>query len=80
MGGSEARYRHAERRTGDIVETHIVTKFNGAGLAPVFSADSNFQIRTYSPAVFHGDPDEAPDPVRIQNLEGVVGKDTTFEV
>jgi hypothetical protein len=80
MGGGETCYGHAKWRAGDIIETHIVTKFNGSGLAPVLSADTDFQIRTHSAPVFDSDPNEAPNPIRVKNLEGVVGKDTTFEV
>lgn len=43
-------------------------------------ADSEFQARPGLTAVFHGDPDEPPDTVRIEYLKRVVRKDTVIDV
>ena len=57
-----------------------MTKFNGSGLTPVLSADTYFQIRPHPATIFDSNPNESSNPIRIQNLERVVGKDTTFDV
>jgi hypothetical protein len=57
-----------------------VAELHGAGLAPVFTADTDFQLRAHPPPVLDSDPDEAANADSIENLKWIVGKDTTFEV
>src|ERR1041385_1088898 len=44
MGCSQARYRHAIRRTAHVVQSNLITESDRLRVAAVFAADADLQI------------------------------------
>src|SRR5262249_7340391 len=61
LGRSEARRRHAERRTRHVVHAHLDAEFDAARLAPVLAADADLEVLPRRAALGDAGLDDLPD-------------------
>src|SRR5579884_1289806 len=76
----ESGGRHAEWSGADIVEADVMAETDGVGIASVFSADPDLQVRPHSSAPLDSQTDEGTDPVLVDRLEWIPREDTVLSV
>ena len=80
MRSGQARYRHAERRAGDVVVADQVAPLDGFGVATVLAADAHFQFRAGLAAFGNGHVHQLAHAIAVERLEGILGQDALFHV
>jgi hypothetical protein len=74
LSGRQARYWHAERRTGHVVEFRFVTEGNRCRIASMFTANTDFQLRSDFAAALDPDSDKFAYAALIDGNEWINGK------
>src|ERR1700745_2702491 len=72
--------RHAIRRAGDVVQSHLVAESDGRGIAAMFAADAYLQARTGLAPTRHADLHQFADTVAIDRDEGIYLQDSLGDV
>ena len=57
-----------------------MAEFHRARFAAMFTANTDFQLRTDAPTGGYGKSNQLANPIPIENLEWIVGKYTTIYV
>src|ERR1700730_11928444 len=61
----QPRDRDAIRRAGNVIEPNLMTERDGSGIAAVFAANADLDVRTGLAAAHHADFHELSDAVPI---------------
>src|SRR5206468_10640783 len=80
MGCGEAGDWNAVGRAGDVIQADRMAELHGARFTAMFTADTDLQLRADAPTGSHGNANQLPNTVLIQDLKRIVGKYTTFDV
>ena len=80
MRGGQARNGNPKGRAGDVVHTDAVTKRNTPGLTPVLTTDAYLEIGPSTSSVLHRQRDELAHTTPVEDLKGVVSKQSPFDV
>src|SRR5579875_2940670 len=72
--------RHPERRAGDVVQSDLMEKVHGVGVAAVLTADTELEILAGRSALLHRYFHQAADAVGVQCLERRHPEDAEIDV
>src|SRR6516162_1949490 len=72
--------RHTERRTGDVVESDLVTECNRGRIAAVLAADADLEAAASGAAALDADAHELADAFSIDRDERIASHDAARHV